>query len=357
MAVPAMPKRAAPVKASRRVRAALRAARSAGLRHGGDDRPGIRREGTPGTFRYRDARGRPVRHAATLRRIQGLAIPPAYSEVWISADPRSHLQATGRDARGRKQYRYHPAWRATRDRHKFDRMIEFGTALPAIRRRVRSDLAVPGLSRDKVLALVVALLDATRLRIGNKAYERDNHSYGLTTLRNRHAAFRGDRLLLRFRGKGGTEHDLVVDDRRLAAIARRCHDLPGQRLFQFLDDDGRRHGIDSGMVNDYLRQASGSDFTAKDFRTWGATLRAIALMACTPLPTRGSERACNACIQEAVRTVAGDLRNTPAVCRKSYINPAVFEGWRDGRLHRCFGTRPRVTESRALRFLRRLRSG
>lgn len=310
----------------------------------------------PGAFNYLSARGRPVRDASTLRRIARLAIPPAYEKVWICPDPRGHLQATGRDARGRKQYRYHPDWRSTRDTHKFDRMIDFGAALSTIRRRVRRDLASPGLSRDKVLALIVALLDATRLRIGNNAYERDNRSYGLTTLRDRHADFRGGRLRLSFRGKGGTEHDLVVDDRRLARIVRRCQDLPGQRLFQYLDEDGNRRAVDSGMVNEYLQQITGRDFTAKDFRTWGATLRAISLMACTPLPDPSSARAINACIVDAVRKVAGELRNTPAVCRKSYINPAVFEGWREGRLQRSFArtlrTTSRAVEKRALRFLR-----
>ena len=335
---------------------ALRAARVAGLRHVADEAPGIRRDGEPGAFRYLGVSGRLVRDPGTLRRIARLAIPPAYEKVWICPDPRGHLQATGRDARGRKQYRYHPDWRVTRDTHKFDRMLDFGAALPAIRRRVRKDLASRGLSRDKVLALIVALLDATRLRIGNNAYERDNRSYGLTTLRDRHADFTGGRLRLSFRGKGGTEHDLVVDDKRLARIVRRCHDLPGQRLFQYLDEDGQRRPVHSGMVNEYLHQITGRDFTAKDFRTWGATLRAISIMACTPLPESASERALNACIVSAIRTVAEELRNTPAVCRKSYINPAVFEGWREGRLQKSF-TCPlragsRAVEKRALRFLR-----
>ncbi|MCC2658087.1 MAG: topoisomerase [Panacagrimonas sp.] len=343
-------------RASRPAQHARRAARVAGLRHVGDDAPGIVRLGVPGAFCYRSPRGRPVRDASTLRRIAQLAIPPAYENVWICTDPRGHLQATGRDARGRKQYRYHPDWRVTRDTHKFDRLLAFGDALPAIRRRVRRDLATRGLHRDKVLALIVALLDATRLRIGNNAYERDNRSYGLTTLRDRHADFRGGRLRLSFRGKGGAEHDLVVDDRRLARIVRRCHDLPGQRLFQFLEPDGTRRPVDSGMVNDYLREVTGRDFTAKDFRTWGATMGAIARLACLALPDPPSERAAKACINDVIREVAGELRNTPAVCRKSYIDPLVFEGWLEGRLHRRFtcGTtmRPRAVERRALAFLR-----
>jgi DNA topoisomerase IB len=244
----------------------------------------------------------------------------------------------------------------TRDAHKFDRLLAFGAVLPAIRRRVRRDLAARGLHRDKVLALIVALLDTTRVRIGNSAYERDNRSYGLTTLRDRHADFRGGRLRLSFRGKGGAEHDVVVDDRRLARIVRRCHDLPGQRLFQFLEADGTRRAVDSGMVNDYLRELTGRDFTAKDFRTWGATMGAIARLACLPLPERRTERALKACINGVIGDVAAELRNTPAVCRKSYIDPVVFEGWREGRLHRHFACakpmRSRMIERRALSFLR-----
>jgi DNA topoisomerase IB len=335
---------------------ARRAARAAGLRHVADGAPGILRLGVPGAFHYVSPHGRPVRSVSTLRRIAYLAIPPAYEQVWICADPRGHLQATGRDARGRKQYRYHPDWRLTRDAHKFDRLLAFGRALPAIRRRVRRDLATRGLHRDKVLALIVALLDTTRLRIGNSVYERDNRSYGLTTLRDRHADFRGGRLRLSFRGKGGAEHDLVVDDRRLARIVRRCHDLPGQRLFQFLEADGTRRAVDSGMVNDYLRELTGRDFTAKDFRTWGATMGAIARLACLPLPQRPTERALKACINGVIGEVAAELRNTPSVCRKSYIDPVVFDGWREGRLHRRFacGTpmRSRMIERRARSFLR-----
>ena len=354
MAVPAsMSGRRARDPASQHAR---HAARAAGLRHVGDDAPGILRRGVPGAFQYVSTRGRPIRDRSTLQRIARLAIPPAYEQVWICSDPRGHLQATGRDARGRKQYRYHPDWRATRDVHKFDRLLAFGQALPAIRRRVQRDLATRGLHRDKVLALIVALLDATRVRIGNNAYERDNRSYGLTTLRDRHADFRGGRLRLSFRGKGGAEHDLVVDDRRLARIVRRCHDLPGQRLFQFLEPDGTRRAVDSGMVNDYLRQITGREFTAKDFRTWGATLGAIARLACLAIPERPTERALKACINGVIRDVAGELRNTPAVCRKSYIDPVVFDGWKEGRLHRRFTCgnpmRSGAVERRALSFLR-----
>lgn len=334
--------------------AAIAHAKAAGLRYVRPNEPGLSRRGSdPGSFHYLDADGKAVRDAATLERIRKLAIPPAYEAVWICADPLGHLQATGRDARGRTQYRYHPDWRSVRDGHKFDRMIDFAEALPRLRRRIARDLRRPGLPREKVLALVVALLDATRVRIGKAEYARENQSYGLTTLRNRHVRYvRDGRLRLVFRGKGGADHDVAVDDRRLVRIVRQCQQLPGQALFQYLDDEGQRRGIDSGLVNDYLHEiGGGTAFTAKDFRTWGATLGAIARMACTPLPEPPSERAFKACIVEAVRQVATELRNTPAVCRKAYINPVVFEAWRAGRL----GAVPRgarQAEQAALRFLR-----
>lgn len=289
-----------------------------------------------------------------LTRIAKLAIPPAYEDVWICSNPRGHLQATGRDARKRKQYRYHAEWRATRDEDKFERMVAFAAALPKLRRRVHRDIALPGLPRDKVLATLVCLLDATRIRVGNENYVRDNKSFGLTTLRNRHAEFvRDGRLLLKFRGKGGAEHEVKVNDKRLVGIVRRCQQLPGQMLFQYIDDDGERRGLSSDQVNDYLRGAMGGEFTAKDFRTWGATMRAVQLMTATPLPEHASERACKACIVAAIATVAKELRNTPAVCRKSYINPVVFVRWRDGMLHQQLGgVRPRNAETATLRFLR-----
>ncbi|HEY2864436.1 MAG TPA: DNA topoisomerase IB [Casimicrobiaceae bacterium] len=299
-----------------------------------------------------------VKDETELKRIASLAIPPAYEDVWICRNPKGHLQATGRDARGRKQYRYHPKWRLLRDGAKFERMPAFGEALPRLRRRLRRDLALPGLPREKVLAVIVSLLDATRVRIGNAEYARDNDSYGLTTLRNRHVQFvRDGRLLFRFRGKGGAEHEIAVDDKRLARLVRHCHQLPGQRLFQYVDEAGERRPIDSDQVNLYLKDAMGDDFTAKDFRTWGATLRAIAIMHATPLPEPTSERALTACIVDAVRQVAKDLRNTPAVCRKSYINPLVFDAWRSGALHRGIGEKiagaPRRAERLVPVFLRR----
>ena len=337
---------------------AVEMAAAAGLVYVTDAEPGIRREREGEQFIYLRPDRRRVTQAGELERIVHLAIPPAYDDVWICIHPRGHLQATGRDARRRKQYRYHPEWRTIRDGAKFGRMVEFGETLPQLRARVRRDLARPGLPRDKVLAVLVSLLDATRIRVGNVEYAKANGSYGLTTLRNRHVRFvRSGRLLFRFRGKGGAEHEVVVDDRRLARIVRHCHQLPGQRLFQYIDDAGQRRGIDSDQVNQYLRDAMGADFTAKDFRTWIATVRAIALLSAMPLPEDGSERALNACIVAVVKTVAAELRNTPAVCRKSYINPCVFDSWKSGELHAAIGAdvsaAPRKAERQALAFLQR----
>jgi DNA topoisomerase-1 len=329
-------------------------AAQAGLVYVSDSQPGIRRLRRGKRFAYVGPDNRALTDTAELRRIARLAIPPAYTEVWICRNPRGHVQATGRDARGRKQYRYHAHWRAARDGNKFERMADFGAALPKLRRRLRRDLALQGLPREKVLAVVGSLLDTTRVRIGNPEYARDNNSFGLTTLRNRHVSFiRDRRALLRFRGKGGAEHEVAVDDRRIVRIVRHCQDLPGQLLFQYVDDAGARHPVDSEMVNAYLREAMAGEFTAKDFRTWSATVLAIALMTGTPLPAHRSERALNACIVETVRQVARELRNTPAVCRKSYIHPLVFSAWRSGALHRAVGANPGVGDAErvALRFL------
>jgi DNA topoisomerase-1 len=312
-----------------------------GLVYVSNDARGIHRirlstpKDAPAKFRYVGPTGTRIRDAGTLARIAKLAIPPAYENVWICANPRGHLQATGRDARGRKQYRYHADWRIARDDHKHSRMRSFGKSLPRLRAALRRDLARHGLPRERVLALVVQLLDATQVRVGNAEYARTNKSFGLTTLRDRHARFpaRG-KALLQFRGKGGTKHDVPVDDPRLAQLVRRCQELPGQALFQYIDDDGRRRKIDSGMVNDYLRERMGGEFTAKDFRTWHATLHALTLLDSIPLPEKRSEAALRRCINSVVKDVAAALRNTPSVCRKSYINPAVFIAWRNGRLRR-----------------------
>jgi DNA topoisomerase-1 len=330
----------------------------AGLIYVSDAEPGFRRLRAGKGFRYLTPENRRLAAARELKRIASLAIPPAYRDVWISLKARGHLQATGRDARGRKQYRYHPEWRQVRDSAKFDRMVAFGQALPKLRRRLRRDLGLPGLPREKVLAVVIMILDATRVRIGNTEYARDNKSFGLTTLRNRHVSFiRDGRAILNFRGKGGVQHEIHIGDKRIAQIMRRCHEIPGQHLFQYVSDDGERCPIDSGQVNDYLREAMGEDFTAKDFRTWGATLHAITLLACTPLPESASERALKSQIAGVVKQVAVKLRNTPAVCRRSYINPAVFSSWRSGLIHKVFNgslsvAAPRKAETLVLAFLR-----
>jgi DNA topoisomerase IB len=341
--------------------ASIAAAADAGLRYVSDSAPGLRRRKAGKGFSYLDAAGKRVTDAATLERIRKLAIPPAYTDVWICADPRGHIQATGRDARGRKQYRYHPRWRVRRDDGKFSRVIEFGHSLPTLRRRLGRDLKAPGLPRDKVLAIVVSLLAETLIRVGNHEYARSNNSFGLTTLRNRHVKFPRDRAIFQFRGKSGQEHTVELEDARLAGLLRRCQQLPGQALIQYLDESGTPQPVSSGDVNDYLRAATGRDITAKDFRTWGGTLEAISAFVRTPLPTEGGERAIAAAQAAAVKQVAAELGNTPAVCRSSYIHPAVFAGWRDGSLARKVPAAdlvyPRKREQLALRFLAGKKNG
>ncbi len=341
------------------------AAKAAGLLYVSDAQPGIARRRAGRGFSYRDADGRTVRDADTLARIRALAVPPAYADVWICASPRGHLQATGRDARGRKQYRYHLRWSEVRGDGKFERIIAFGQALPRLRRRLRIDLRLPGYPREKVLAIVVALMADTLVRVGNDAYARSNRSYGLTTLRNRHVAFlAGGRARLRFRGKGGQDHDIALDDRRLAKLVRGVQQLPGQHLFQYRDDDGTPQPVTSDLVNDYLRAAMGDDFTAKDFRTWGGTLQATRLFAATPLPEgRGgkppAERALAAAEATVLAEVAGLLGNTVSVCRKAYVDPAVLAAWREGRLARLVrdARGARQWEQATLRLLKSARGG
>jgi len=289
-----------------------------------DESPGIRRIRQGDGFAYVDPNGRRIRNKAELDRIRALAIPPAYERVWICTRANGHLQATGRDARGRKQYRYHPQWRVAKDRHKFDRMVEFGAVLPKIRKRVRGDLGAPVGTmprRETVLATIVRLLDTTYVRIGNEEYARENKSFGLTTLRNRHAAVSGSTLRLRFRGKSGKEHEVALDDPRVARVVRRCQAMPGQDLFQYVDEDGELHGVGSADVNDYIREAGGADFTAKDFRTWHGTAHALALW----LERSESREGKRPSAKELLAEVASRLGNTVAVCKKSYVHPRVLE--------------------------------
>lgn len=307
-----------------------RFAELASLTYTSDDEPGIRRRRSGRGFSYRDAEGRIVRDAETLGRIRSLAIPPAYEQVWICPDPDGHIQATGRDQRGRKQYRYHARWGEVRDGAKFAGLAAFGEALPAIRRRVDADLRRHGLPRERVLASIIWLLENTLIRVGNQTYARDNSSFGLTTLRTRHVAVDGSRLRFRFKGKSGKEWNLRLVDRRIVRVIRSMQDLPGQALFQYLDEDGRRRSIGSEDVNAYLREAAGAGFTSKHFRTWAGTVAAAGLLAETPLPeTRtGAARSLNAVIDQ----VASRLGNTRAVCRAAYIHPRVIEAWTEGTL-------------------------
>lgn len=304
------------------------AAREVGLRFASDDRPGISRRRAGRGFSYRDPDGALVRDPATLARIRSLAIPPAWTDVWIALDPRGHLQATGRDARGRKQHRYHPAFRERREHAKFDRMIVFAGLLPRIRERVDEDLARRGLPREKVLAAVVRLLELTLIRVGNEEYARLNRSFGLTTLRDRHARVEGGRLRFRFRGKGGRTHEVALRDRRLATVVGRCQDLPGQDLFQYVDEEGDVRDVRSEDVNAYLREISGGEVTAKDFRTWAGTV--LAYRALRALQPGATERDARRNVVEAMRRTAEHLGNTPAVARRSYVHPGILQAYLDG---------------------------
>jgi len=300
------------------------------LVHVSDSDPGITRRRAGRSFSYCDPDGQPVRDPAVLDRIRSLTIPPAYRDVWICRRPHGHLQATGIDKRGRKQYRYHPRWREVRDEAKFARMASFGRALPALRKQCDGDLADSGLSKRKVLAAVVRLLETTLMRVGNEEYATANDSYGLTTLRKRHADVNGTRITFEFRAKSGKHHRLGFRHRRLARIVRACQELPGHRLFQYVGDDGVRHPISSDDVNAYLKEAMGDDFTAKDFRTWAGTLLAAAILSARP--KADSATACKQIINACIADVARVLANTPAVCRKCYVHPAVVQAWQDGTL-------------------------
>jgi DNA topoisomerase I len=306
----------------------VKSARMAGLRYVTDLAPGIRRKRAGKHFSYVGVDGQPIDDLATLKRIKSLAIPPAWIDVWIAPTPRGHIQATGRDAKGRKQYRYHPKWRQARDETKFYRMLEFGRALPTIRARVKEDLARPGLPREKVLATVVKLLEATLIRVGNEEYARENKHYGLTTMRNRHVDVAGSKVIFHFKGKSGIEHEVDVADRRLANIVKRLQDLPGHHLFQYVDEDGHRQDVDSDAVNAYLQEITGQSFTAKDFRTWAGTL--LAAQTLQEFESFDSETQARKNIVQAIERVAERLGNTPSVCRKCYVHPEIIEAYMEG---------------------------
>jgi DNA topoisomerase-1 len=308
----------------------LIAAKIAGLRYVGDAARGIRREVRGESVRYRDAGGRLLRDKAHLARIRSLAIPPGWTDVWICPHPDGHLQATGRDARGRKQYRYHPQWARVRDETKFDRMIAFGRALPRVRVRADEALSRPGLDREKVLATIVRLLELTLIRVGNEEYARQNESYGLTTLRNRHVQVTGDRVHFGFRGKSGVRHAIDLRDRRLARVVKRCRELPGYELFSYLDEEGQARSIDSSDVNAWLHEVAGEAFTAKDFRTWAGTMLAARALCAAEEFT--SETEAKRRVVEAIATVSSRLGNTPAVCRRCYVHPGVIASYLAGEL-------------------------
>ena len=312
-------------------------ARIVGLNYVTDDTPGIRRERSGSGFRFRGPRGKIIRETATLRRIKSLAIPPAWTDVWIAVDPEGHLQATGRDDRRRKQHRYHPRWREIRDETKYARMIAFARVLPQIRQRVEHDLSLQGLPRNKVFATIVRLLELSLIRVGNDEYARENESFGLTTMRDRHVDVNGSLLRFHFRGKAGKWHNVDIHDRRLAKIVRSCQELPGQELFQFVDDDGQRQDVRSGDVNEYLREISGADFTAKDFRTWAGTV--LAAMALREFEKVDSKAQAKKNITQAIEAVARRLGNTPAICRKCYVHPHVIDSYLDGTLIRALKRR------------------
>ena len=327
---------------------ARRCAHEAGLRYITDQTPGYYRRSRGEKFYYVDADGKRVRNRDVLARIEALVIPPAWTDVWIAPHDNDHLQATGRDARSRKQYRYHARWRECRDANKYARLTDFAKVLSRIRRRVSRDLRKPGMPREKVLAAVVQLLDRSLIRVGNDEYARDNRSFGLTTMKNRHVRVRGSKIQFRFRGKSGVEHELDLQSPRLAKIVRRCQELPGQELFAYVDDDGNVVDVGSADVNDYLREISGQDITAKDFRTWAGTV--LAARALAQVPSFRSAAQAKRHVAAAVKEVAAQLGNTAAVCRKCYIHPEVVESYMEQTL--TVSLQQRVTVGRGMHGLR-----
>jgi DNA topoisomerase-1 len=335
---------------------AMAHARAAKLRYVNDDEPGIMRKGTAvANFSYHRPDGGEVRAPQILKRIRALAIPPAWTDVWICSDPEGHIQATGRDQKGRKQYRYHPRWQEVRDESKYARMIDFARVLPRIRVRLDRDLARSGIGRERVLAAVLRLLERSLIRVGNDEYARSNGSYGLTTLRNRHVAVKGSTIEFRFRAKSGKFRHLELDSRRLAKVVRACQELPGQELFEYRDEDGAVRDVTSSDVNDYLREITGQDFTAKDFRTWAGTVGAALALRAQELPE--AKAAQKRVLNAAIDRVAETLGNTRAVCRKAYVHPQVFDAFSDGTLGKALarGCRPvkglDAAETAVLNFL------
>jgi DNA topoisomerase-1 len=320
---------------------AVASAKAAGLRYVTDSVPGIRRIAAGKKFAYVGPNGRRIRDAETLTRIRSLVVPPAWTNVWICPLEHGHIQVTARDARGRKQYRYHARWRKVRDETKYEKLAAFGRALPLIRRKVHADLSRNGLPREKVLGAVVRLLESTFIRVGNEKYARDNGSFGLTTLRGQHVQIKGERIKFRFRGKSGKHHEIELDDRRIAAIIRRCRELPGYELFQYLDENGEPRVLDSGDVNEYLRALTGEDYTAKDFRTWAGTV--LATLALQEFERFDSATQAKRNVVRAIERVASRLGNTPSICRKCYIHPRVIDSYLDGTMVRALKRRAEKT--------------
>lgn len=307
-------------------------AKAARLHYTRDTEPGIRRKRKGKAFTYYDPQGRWIKSPDVLRRIQGLAIPPAYTQVWICCSAKGHLQATGRDARGRKQYRYHPQWRSIRDATKYHHLLAFGNALPDIRKKVAADLKRTGLSKQKVLATVVSLLESTLIRVGNTEYAKDNHSYGLTTLRKKHVAISGATVTFDFQGKSGKDWNIDIFDKKIARIIKRCEEIPGYHLFKYLDENGKKYPIHSQDVNEYLQEISGLDITAKDFRTWAGTV--LATIALQEFAVFDSQTQAKKNVVQAIEAVAKRLGNTPSICRKCYIHPNVINTYLEGKLQR-----------------------
>jgi DNA topoisomerase I len=308
----------------------VESALEAGLHYVTDESPGIQRRHAGQGFTYVAADGKRIKDPEVLLRIKHLVIPPAWTDVWICPDPTGHLQATGRDARGRKVYLYHPRWREVRDAAKYERLAAFGDALPRIRERVEADLGQRGMPREKVLAAVVKLMEETSIRVGNDEYRRENGSVGLTTMLDDHAQFQGNKARLVFKGKHGKEHDIELTDRRLARIVKQCQDIPGQELFQYYDEEGNHHAVGSTDVNEYIKEISGGDFTAKDFRTWNGTVLAMRfLRVCEPCASATSGKRV---VSGAIKNVARELGNTPAVARKAYVHPVVVNAYLEGYL-------------------------
>lgn len=338
----------------------VEAVREADLVYTSDAGPGITRRRVGDDFEYHDPKGRRIEDVETIERIRSLAIPPAYERVWICPDPNGHLQATGFDARGRKQYRYHPRFREVRDEAKFSRMVSFGKRLRRVRERVDHDLSLKGLPREKVLAAIVHLLEHSLIRVGNEEYAKENKSYGLTTMRSRHVRVGGSEVEFRFVGKSKVKHDVKLHDRRLARVVKRLQELPGQELFQYVDDEGQIRSVTSQDVNDYLKEISNAPFTAKDFRTWAATVLCMTSLAVEEAPQ--TKKQAKSTVAAVLREVSGRLGNTPAVCRKSYVHPAVLDSYLDGTLRRIVAKKADVetvledAESAVLRLLRRFQS-